>query len=415
MAQMIVRAQLQHRHGAGQSRGLALGGGYATDRRVVRVRCGSVASQYISQLPIRDMFTECIRHVKVEWEADAGAQSGTVMESWWGADGWQVADPVVPAVGFLNQTRPAIDIQPVNGTYQYVLNFETAAAALLDDLIDGFLTVVLDIGPINPTVNPAPNMQSVPAEAGTSKELWWYIDDSLGESFMDPAPALARLLSEMRGRGDGGYTLAVNAVQPSQSISVAGCNTALPYGNPFVLSGDIGQGFGQIPLDPDGTPPLQWSQLANHPRCFIRRPDRVLSLLTVGDIERYAEPVELPEAYDGTPWIVTRAPQYSLWRFVVDGAPMDCLISHGSKDLRRPRDIWNSIIVPAMNSGAPLPLYDMGMIFPDTNTIPTRLFMPRGTFQAWQYLDYAWCCGLWDDDVTQPIYSPGVVPVEPPA
>lgn len=49
---------------------------------------------------------------------------------------------------------------------------------------------------------------------------------------------------------------------------------------------------------------------------------------------------------------VTAAPTSSLWLVTIDGAPMIVRVSHPTgSDLRRPRDIWESAILPIINQG----------------------------------------------------------------
>lgn len=117
-----------------------------------------------------------------------------------------------------------------------------------------------------------------------------------------------------------------------------------------------------------------------YPAAFFRRPT-------------FARAVERPEpanpasihTLDGAPAIYTTAVDVtaSRWWFQVDGVGFHVLLQHGAPNysgLRRPADIWNQVIVSALNREAPLDLFSLGGGTPLRGLLQRLEFMEYATF-----------------------------------
>jgi len=132
-------------------------------------------------------------------------------------------------------------------------------------------------------------------------------------------------------------------------------------GSFFISPSDVGTGPGQV--NPN---PTFWSReiLAPHPAVFVRSPSHcrgISSQLGGGE--------DAGQTNSGNPAVevftVDTAPQWSQWVLVIDGAAQTVIFPHftsaGPLDLRRPRDIWEQIVMPEIQrrlaQADPLPLY----------------------------------------------------------
>jgi len=183
--------------------------------------------------------------------------------------------------------------------------------------------------------------------------------DSDGDSDKEQPAAFREAFLRM-GAGAG---RAVIAVQGGDPLVIEQCCYAAPMaaGSFFISPSDVGVGPGQVQPDP-----TTWSReiLAPHPAVFVRNPSHcrgIASQLTGSD--------DAGQMNSGFPSVevftVNTAPVYSSWCCVVDGSAMTLIFPHvtaaGPVDLRRPRDIYQQIVMPtlqkAIAQGDPLPLY----------------------------------------------------------
>jgi hypothetical protein len=182
----------------------------------------------------------------------------------------------------------------------------------------------------------------------------------------------------------------LGATAGGTSLYAYDCNLATfsPEGLLFIDPSDIGNGPDQIPgAVQDNTA----ARLRCHPSTFLRRADYVRHL-TRQLTDHY--PIgQLNQLSPLTFAIVGSAPTYSRWLISVDGCPYVVQIGHGTRDLRRPRDVWNELWVPLLQSSQSnyLPISLLGYDGVQTGivTVLSRL----------RYLDYARMLGC-DGQVT---------------
>lgn len=216
-----------------------------------------------------------------------------------------------------------------------------------------------------------------------------------------------------------------NQAQPWR-INEATLATIDPRGRVFVAPADLGAGLGQIdPTTPIGNTATVFEQ---HPTVFIRRGANVRA---VGAVENFRQGWGDPATgdgyqineYRGAPaiYVCATRPEGSIWRLYFDGAPVDVSVPHGpTLDLRRPRDVWNTIIAPLVSDGAPFGTpapFGQGFI----NNDRPGLVSDAGTLSllvnTTRYLQAARCLGFYGPgDRGVPLeFVPQVPFSEPPA
>ena len=228
-----------------------------------------------------------------------------------------------------------------------------------------------------------------PGGVFSHKHIDVFFDDTTDGTLPDVEPLLRRVYDTLRSRGMGRTVLARNAANPAQSIEVTQAAGAFTQGNPIVLASDIGISFGQIPADSD-----TWvaSQFAPHPRAFIRASDRILSVRNIGGTRELDQQPELADDVTLVPLVATRQPSHSLWRLNIDGTSQEVLLAHvdssgNAIDVRRPRDIWQQVVVPAIANGDALTIYDYYDVpGGDSSEDPTRVFFSCGVLATLVYM-----------------------------
>jgi hypothetical protein len=116
----------------------------------------------------------------------------------------------------------------------------------------------------------------------------------------------------------------------------------------FIDPSDIGGANEQLPADVGSNTAARF---AFHPSAFVRRSDytrsvavRTIDSVPIAQTNNLNQPVQIVS--------ITTAPTASDWLMVIDGHMQIVRIPHPvGSDLRRPRDIWNSVIVPALQGG----------------------------------------------------------------
>lgn len=236
----------------------------------------------------------------------------------------------------------------------------------------------------------------------------------------------------------GGSASTINRAGQPLAIAEAAGALADPWGRVVLTSSDLGNGPGQIP-----TTRSTWlsSQFANHPQVFIRRPEDVRGISAA---TRYGAQDLTP--LTGSPaqmrlYTVERPPAASTWLCIVDGQEQTITFLHpDGSDFRRPADIWNGVIIPAINTlgavatpGVPqgagrLPLYgtangigpamsfetDPGTgVFTSPPTYPDVRFYQRGALpRRLGFLTYARILHLWDPGSPYPGGNPIMTEVQ---
>lgn len=183
-----------------------------------------------------------------------------------------------------------------------------------------------------------------------------------------------------------------------------------PWGAVYVDTSDVGVSSTERTRIPADVASNSLAAYQRYPAAFLRRPtfgrgvellDQWPDAITTGDgaLTIYATSQDLA---------------WSQWRFQVDGASFVVLLNHnGVAGLRRPADVWNQVIVPAMSSGAPLEVWDLCCNDP----------VPKfgGLLSRLEFLEYAvFMLGLVDGEegvenaYTVVAQTGGVTPPEPP-
>lgn len=243
-----------------------------------------------------------------------------------------------------------------------------------------------------------------------------YIDDLTGDSIADPRRTVQRIFNGLKNAGDG-RTLLARSNQTGQTLYARGCGRAYnnPCGAVLLTNADIGVQFGQVPPERALWTP---DQLRAHPSVFVRQGAAVRGVTPANTITQSGQndfiglsPITDPAGIV-TLYSVNERPTHSTWDVIVDGHRFYMTVSHGTADLRRPRDIWNALFVPRLvrqqqPGGEVTPLddtlYEMQQSF-ETDTPGPAAANPRGGLQQrLQYLDYASLVGLWSTETGNPV------------
>lgn len=206
----------------------------------------------------------------------------------------------------------------------------------------------------------------------------------------DGGTALKALLNSIQ---NGGSSVQVGTNSANEPIVVNACGFAAnaPEGAVYIDPSDIGTGPDQLNSDITLN---TGAKFAAHPSVFYPsgRADFVRSV-TRQNVDSIAlntgstQPMRIVQ--------VTQAPTSSNWLFIVDGVPQVVNVAHPQgSDIRRPRDIWNQIIVPIFSSASTSVNDALTWLSPtssDGGGIGTR----------WKYLDYARCLELEGSNLIQ--------------
>lgn len=204
-----------------------------------------------------------------------------------------------------------------------------------------------------------------------------FVDDNAGEDPNDLSTFLRRIEGSMSASG------AVFTTPSGQRLNSCGWAAVDPRYAIWLRPGDLGNGADQIPVSFAANAA---SLYANHPGVFYTAvPTRNQRAWEVTRVEQ--APITDP---GGAAPVVTvdSAPIASRWLFVVDGTPIPVVLAHPTgSDFRRPRTIWNNVIVPliqnsAINRG---PIFFRDFIDGGGN----RQLIPIGVLQHLRRLEYA--------------------------
>lgn len=241
------------------------------------------------------------------------------------------------------------------------------------------------------------NSSFIGAGRSSSRQLLQFRDDCLTALNVLGANSIGDFnISEREGAwlSPVGCALVTDSANANTAASIlfermrnAGVNHTLPDGTVILGAGYSGIGpDGTVTIDaadygnsfPSNVTQNTPAAYGNNPNVFYTQKGCSTALGTVvrvagGSISQAnaLQPVGI--------YAVSEAQLKSTWLFVIDGNPIVCTLAHA--DLRRPRDIWNQVIAPAVerNSGGNnrLPTID-----PDTEAV-------NGTIGRLQYLDFA--------------------------
>jgi len=192
------------------------------------------------------------------------------------------------------------------------------------------------------------------ASGGGSSTAWsWqqavaFLDDNAGESLADPTTFLRRLERSLRVNAGANFVLGLDNAGAEVSLRNCGFAAVDRRGVLWLSPSDIGVGAGQIPPQFASNtaerckyhPAVFWPTISGAPRRLelTERADVTASAITT----QAGAPVVFSIDSDVTA---------SRWLFVVDGQAVTTTIRHGN--IKRPRDVWNQVIVPAIQRNAP--------------------------------------------------------------
>ncbi len=236
-----------------------------------------------------------------------------------------------------NSLRPLPDV----GAWTWGLNI-TGSATLLFAPANGNWNANIEIT----TRRAMPGEFGVWEFAGTANQRF-------PEEWRHSSPVLMHLFTDINGPSfDSLYQEELRAIRGAGAYhTVQGqngdpfvVNSARSYiaGNTFVDPSDIGTESWQVPTQ---ISQATSERLVNHPNLFL------VSGADVSGVGHCFFPDAAPPVASNAsvaPYSVTTKPTHSLWRLVIDGADQLVYIPHGEADLRRPRDIYNTIIRRAM-------------------------------------------------------------------
>jgi hypothetical protein len=320
-----------------------------------------------------------------------GGVSGVAAYTWRGLEGWIVNGAgIVPgtSAGFVPNAAGDSAIEEeatILSDYRDVLRISGAAATALGNFAGaGLLSVEMGVS------------RSQYDNAPTDAWLDLFADDTIGDTLPNVLPLAARSMAQLKARGAGRLVLAASG---TSEIAVVGCAGAYGWRNPIVLAADIGLGFGQIAADK-----ATWnaSMFAPHPRAFVRSATAIHQLQLIGPTDSTVTQDYPPVTSDlALAPLTAAAATFSVWRLLIKGNACTVILSHNGLDVRRPRDIWNQVLVPAMNRGAtPTPIYGYRY------GLNQKQFFPIGQLEELEYLDYALCLDLLSSAATPVLTLP---------
>lgn len=214
---------------------------------------------------------------------------------------------------------------------------------------------------------------------------------SLTTNFVDTAA-----IDRLRGIFRSANTTTSVTVLGGGSLTIQHCGASFndPFRFVWIEAGDVGGAAGQIPLAQDNPTA---AQIRNHPSVFFRQTNRMRAIrASVYEVEAQNTTGNVGGTNSGITsrfaiglLEVFERPTHSRWTFSVDGEEFQAVIVHPEgSDLKRPREIWNTVIVPAIRASNTLSGVGL-QVFEDVNSGGPRIFRPVGLLQRLDYLDYA--------------------------
>lgn len=225
-------------------------------------------------------------------------------------------------------------------------------------------------------------------EVGTS-----YLSDAQFCEFYENPPddgkgtetRVVELLQQISERSGASYLLGTNN---NGEVVVNNCGFAAlaPEGAVWIRPEDFNSG------NPDGIPLEGTENLASqfrfHPSVFFRRTDYVREVRTGhADEIAFNNTDNALQAFKVT--VVDSAPTDSQWMFIIDGASVFAVVEHpAGSDFRRPRDIWNNVIVPLIEG---TPGASGAVLLGSEASAPDR---ENDALDRLNFVQYARCLGL---------------------
>lgn len=328
--------------------------------------------------PIAPLIRERLMRARLVFQT--GPVVDTVAETWRGAPGWMIHLPgAVPHDFALNAVGDATIVEDQNAPNldrRDTLQITGAAATALGN-VTGAATLQF-FGEVAKTLT---------VSQSSSVLLDAFFDDTIDGVLPNLTLFLTRVRQKITSQGPG---LLVLAQLGQQTISINGASAAFGLGPPIIRNTDVGNGFGQIPVAP-----ANWTAaaFAAHPRIFFRPSTHITAIRQISPFPVGA-PAITADSANLFPLQAQRPPTHSSWRILLEGNIMDVIVAHPlGSDLRRPRDIWQKVWLPAIGIKT-TPIFDYFFVgfAPD----PSRSFYTVGLLNNLDNLDYAYCLDLYD-------------------
>lgn len=202
--------------------------------------------------------------------------------------------------------------------------------------------------------------------------------NTLADPAQSPADLTTWLRAIERGMNNTGGSVLLGS---GERLNLCSFTAVDPRGIVWIAPGDIGVGASQIPPQVSANTGAAY---LNHPAAFWANDRAAVArsweaiTVNASTIDTYAGSVVIAE--------ITQQLIGSRWLFVIDGAPIVVVIRHGVVDLRRPKQIWQQLIVPLIMAQG----QQRGPIFwEDYISGGNRLLRPLGILQDLSRLQYA--------------------------
>lgn len=201
-----------------------------------------------------------------------------------------------------------------------------------------------------------------------------------------------KLLAELELRRSGGlYALGTTAGGGVVSVRGVTFAAASPFGAIWVRDSDIGNSSDQIPTSFASNQSYRYNF---HPAYFHVRADSARAALSNGPwksaIDTRAGALSIYKS--------TKDWTHSAWRLSYDGVAFDVVIDHnGITGLRRPLEVWQSVMVPRILNNAQTSTWR-------TYVTPgaVRVYEPAGSIAHYRYMDFALFLEAYSADVALP-------------
>lgn len=240
-----------------------------------------------------------------------------------------------------------------------------------------------------------PGASLSPTAVFSEMQLAMFVDDAAGENPADLSTFLRRVEGVMSGAGG------VHTTPSGERLNRCSFAAVDPRFGVWIRAGDIGNGTDQIPATVASNTAAAYS---NHPAVFFTAPtarnQRAFEVVNVN--------TNAITTFAGSVPVITvdSAPIASRWIFVIDGCPIEVVLAHPTgSDYRRPREIWNSVVVPLITT----PAVGQGPIFyADEVSGGNRTLHALGVLQDLRRLEYAAFVeplGPTDADITTVYYQ----------
>lgn len=227
--------------------------------------------------------------------------------------------------------------------------------------------------------------------------------DSLTNSFN----VVARMRGKLRDAG-AEYDVGAGGSNPQRILRDCGFAGMGPDGIIWMRPGDIGNAPDEIPAELDEN---DADNFRYFPNAFFRRTPYIN---TIGNA--FTDPLAITDPGLGSQPFTLRevdfTPNVSTWLFIIDGQPQCVRIAHpAGSDLRRPDEIWNAVIVPAIQNADGPSTVQLGL---RAGLVPVTALDVQKFVNRLRYLEYASMLQVTDQGTFTYNDVPQIFPLVPP-